>query len=330
MKSDWKKSKAHLLLLSKFIHANRFEDFARHDYWKDMWNNVLEEPITQAIKRFMDEGMLVIVTNLNELLSYKCKVNELKGMLKQRSLPVSGRKEELIERLVRVDQNGMRKIVAGLSLLECSQYGNEIAELYLLDEKEKRENIESKVKGFLENRKFSDASLAVAMWEKEQVFPSEFAVGIGTELQRNNHSQDVKVSQDELKRMSTIFESKPPKIIASLGNEKLEAVRIAAAMMILGLENNANKWLPANFETDLPFDNETVVRMMYLHAVHQDTLRRYRNGGIKYVEILPAPDSCESCKKLGGKQYKLNVAPELPNEDCTHKMGCRCCYLPVV
>jgi len=324
MKFDWRQSKAHLLLLSKFIHANRFEDFAKHDYWKNMWNNVLGEPSKQAIKRFVDEGMLMTTTDLNDLLSYKYKVTELKDMLKQRSLPVSGRKDELIQRLVQADTNGMRKAIAELTILKCTQRGHEIAEQYLVAEKEKRAKVECQVMEYLTKRKFREASLAVAAYETEQVFPLGLATGIDLKESWKHHNPN-----HDIEKLNTIFESKPPRIIVRLGNEKLEALRIAAAMMALWGENKAKQWLPPDFEAGLPFDNDTVVRMINFQAVHRATLERYRSEGLEYVEVFPAPDSCEACRKLAGS-YKLNDAPELPNEYCTGKMGCRCCYLPVV
>ncbi len=315
---DWKKSKAHLLLLSKFIQAHRPDDFAKSADWENIWKNVLGEPSKQAIKRFVDEGMLMTATDLNDLLSYKYKVTELKDMLKQRGLPVSGRKEEMIERLVQADPDGMRKAVAGLTLLKCTQHGHEIAEQYLEAEKEKRAKVERQVMEYLTRRKFREASLAVAGLEAEQVFPR----GIGIDWKRHNPNHDIEM-------LKTIFESKP-KILVRLGNEKLEALRIAAAMMALWGENRAKKWLPDDFETALPFDNDTTARMFLFYAQHRATLEQNRSEGLKHVEVLPAPDSCESCKKLAGKHYKLNEAPELPNEHCTHKMGCRCTYLPVI
>jgi hypothetical protein len=327
---DWRKSEAHLLLLSKYIHANCFEDFARHDFWKNWWDSLLGEPSSKAIKWFVDQSMLMTTTDLNDLLSYKYKVTELKDMLKQRSLPVSGLKDELIKRLVQTDPNGMRKTVTGLTLLKCTQRGHEIAEQYLVTEKEERAKVEHQVLEYLKNRKFKEASLAFAAWEREQVFPLGLTTGIGTESKHPNRDRDVETSQHRIEMLNTIFESKPPKIIARLGNEKLEAVRIAAAMMALWGENKAKKWLPADFETGLPFDNDTVVRMINFYATHRATLEQYRSEGLKHIEVLPAPDSCESCKKLAGKHYRLAEAPELPYENCTHKMGCRCCYLPVV
>ena len=55
-----------------------------------------------------------------------------------------------------------------------------------------------------------------------------------------------------------------------------------------------------------------------------------RNPFIKYVEILTASDTCDECKVLAKKQFKLDRAPELPYEKCTHHMGCRCVYIPIV
>jgi hypothetical protein len=270
---------------------------------------------------------LMTATDLNDLLSYKYKVTELKDMLKQRSLPVSGLKDELIQRLVQADPDGMKKSVAELSLLKCTQRGHEIAEQYLEAEKEKRAQVERQVMEYLSRRKFREASLAFAAWEKDQVFPLGFTTGIASEKQNSN--RDIEASQNRMKMLNTIFESKP-NILVRLGNEKLEPLRIAAAMMALWGENKAKKeWLPANFETGISFDNNTAARMVNLYAVHRGTLERYRSEGLEYVEVFPAPDSCETCKKLAGT-YKLDEAPELPNEHCTDKMGCRCNYLPVV
>lgn len=186
------------------------------------------------------------------------------------------------------------------------------------EKKEKRAQAERQVMEYLVRRKFKEASLAVASFEAEQVSPR----GMGIDWKHYNHKRDIE-------KLKTIFESKPPKIIANLGNEKLEVVRIAAAMMALWGTNRAKKWLPDDFETGLPFDSDTTVRMLQFQAVHKDTLERYHSSGVKYIEVLPVSDSCESCQKMAGK-HKIAEAPELPNPNCTHKMGCRCCYLSVV
>lgn len=114
---------------------------------------------------------------------------------------------------------------------------------------------------------------------------------------------------------------------------KLEPLRIGAAMMELWGENTASKWLPPNFETGLSIDNDSAARMLLFNSQNKETLKQYGESGVaQYVEILAAndPNTCESCKKLQGKRYKLSEAPKLPNPNCTYKLGCRCIYLPCV
>jgi hypothetical protein len=60
---------------------------------------------------------------------------------------------------------------------------------------------------YLTNRKFREASLAVAAWEKDQVFPLELTTGIASEKQNSN--RDIEASQNRIKMLNTIFESKP-------------------------------------------------------------------------------------------------------------------------
>ena len=309
---DWKKSKAHLLLLSKFLHGPRPENSVESDGWR----NALGEPSRQAIQRLLSEGMLM-TADLNDYLSYKYKVNELKDMLKQRGLSASGRKDEMIQRLAQADPDGMKKAVAELTLIKCTQRGKEIAEQYLVAEDEKRSYVEKQVIEYLTKRRFREASLAVATYENEQVFTR----GMGTDWKHYNADHDVEV-------LSRVFGSKP-KIMAQLSNDKTETLRIATAMMLLWGVDSPEKWLPDGFETELPFDNDIASRMLSSQAENQAQLQSYHEDGISsYVEILATPESCDSCKRLEGKRYKLSNALELPNPNCTHEMGCRCVYLP--
>ena len=182
---------------------------------------------------------------------------------------------------------------------------------------EKHDKVEKQVIEFLKKRNFKEASLAVAEYEAEQ--PN--TRGLGINWKRYNPEYDIKT-------LKFIFDGKP-KILARLKNENLEAARVAAAMMALWGANKAKKWLPVDFKTNLLFDNETTVRMLLFYAQKQASLEQYRSEGLKYVEVYPASDSCEACKKIAGK-YEITKAPSLPYEHCTHKMGCRCTFLPVV
>jgi hypothetical protein len=289
------------------------DDFAESDAWKV----VLGESPKQAIKRFLDEGMLV-QANLSAHLDYKFKAAELKDMLNKRGLTVSGRKGDLIQRLIQADPQGMKRAVSGLTVLLCSEQGREIAEQYLANEKAKRIKVEQQVMEYLRQRKFKEASMTVASYESEQVFPR----GIGIDWKHHNPARD-------LEMLNAIFGSKP-KILACLDDSQSDALRLAAGMMYLWGTDQVKEWLPSDFKINLAMDNDAAARMFLFHVTHQVNIANYRQSGVvKQVEILAAQDSCDACKKISGKRFILSQVPELPYEHCTHKMGCRCTILPI-
>jgi hypothetical protein len=71
-------------------------------------------------------------------------------------------------------------------------------------------------------------------------------------------------------------------------------------------------------------------------ASQKKSLIEYKKSGVvKYVEIISAGEtSCQACKRLNGKRFRLKDElhnPTLPVKNCTGGYGyCRCCYVPVV
>lgn len=311
---DWQKSKSHWLLLSKFIRPQSPDNFAKSDDWK----NVLGEPPRRAINRFIEEG-LVIAANLNAKLSYRFISSELKDMLRQLGLPLSGRKDQMIQRLVVADPDSINKATTDLTILICTQRGCDLADEYIATEKEKRVRVEQQTIEYIKERKFKEASLTVATYEAEQVFPR----GMGIDWEHYNPDRDIGM-------LNTIFDTKP-KILAKYRNDLLDDLRLGAAMMALWGKNMAQEWLPPNFETGLSIDRNAAARMFFFYALHQAKLEQYRNSGVvEYVEISVAQDSCGVCKMLANRKYRLDEVPELPYEHCTHKMGCRCVEIPII
>jgi hypothetical protein len=166
---------------------------------------------------------------------------------------------------------------------------------------------------------FKEASLAVANYEAEQVFSR----GMGIDWKYHNPKHEIEI-------LNSIFNNRP-EILSKLGDAKLEPLRMSAAMMEIWGENTASKWLPASFETGLSINNDNAARMLLFNSRNKETLKQYSESGVvQYVEILATPESCESCKMLESKRYKVSEAPKLPNPNCTHELGCRCVYLPCV
>ncbi len=306
---DWRKSRAHLLLLSKFLNPRTVEDFSQPDDWRA----VLREKPQKAIERLLTDGML-IDAGLAGRLAYRFNVTDLKVKLKSKGLPVSGRKEALIERLIKADFKGMEREVQGLRVLQCTEVGDKVAQRYLADEKAEREAFERQVLEYLRQREFKEASSSMAAFEAKRVFPR----GMGIDWSNYDTDRDVAI-------LRMIFQDKP-KILARLSNEQIDRLRFGAAMMHLWGSSSVNKWMPSDVDTGLSMDDDSAARMVCFSALHRTQMAEYREMGVKSVRILGCNDDvmCEACRKLQGKKLRLNDVPDLPYEKCTSDLGCRC------
>src|SRR5487761_2380516 len=146
---DWRKSEAHLLLLTKFIFATPFSNFSGSDYWE----SALGESPAIAIARFQSEGLLTEPT-LEQKLSSGFGLAELKRKLKDYGLKQSGRKPELAARLVEFDADEMQRMDSGLNLSVCSVAGAEISSQINARNEQLRNSVEQNSLNFLENSNF--------------------------------------------------------------------------------------------------------------------------------------------------------------------------------
>jgi len=129
---DWQKSHGHLILLKEFQKPRNIDDLPSRVDWKQM----LGEKPKIAIQRFLDSGVLVSAS-LSTHVSYKFKVRELKDLLSNYGLPVSGRnKQELILRLIQTKPEDMKQAVRDFTVLKCSEKGEKIVEDFLAIEKD--------------------------------------------------------------------------------------------------------------------------------------------------------------------------------------------------
>lgn len=306
---DWRKSPAHYLLLTKFLYPQD----TNHLEGSEDWKRALGEDPHGAIRRFIEEGLLESV-ELAELVNRRYKVSDLKKMLQQRGLAVTGRKDELISRLIEADPEGMKRAVSGMTLLRCSPKGRQVAEEYLAQEQAKRERLENGVVSDLKNRKFRDAALKIASYETEQVFLR----GMGIDWKHYDPSNDIELLQ-------AIFRAKP-KRLSFLTDAQLESARVAAGMRVLMWDvGQAVKWLEAN-QPEMGASCKVAIFDLESSARFQVEITRLRRLGIhKWVRINTCNDDhvCEACRKLSSKRYPIDRVPELPYEKCTSEV-CRC------
>lgn len=123
-----------------------------------------------------------------------------------------------------------------------------------------------------------------------------------------------------------------PGILGNVSVPELDALRVPAAMLQLGLSRSGIEWLPDGFTLASPLKPAVAVRMLLFSAAQARDMRSYRASGVKSVRILgvSAPDakdkfsSCETCWALNNTVWPLASLPELPYPQCTHTLGCRC------
>jgi hypothetical protein len=59
-------------------------------------------------------------------------------------------------------------------------------------------------------------------------------------------------------------------------------------------------------------------------------LKRLRSKTrVKNVRLVVAHDCCPACRQMEGT-YDKALAPSLPVEGCSHSLGCRCFYEPML
>ena len=120
---DWEESPPHLAFLRSFLEPRS----ARDPSVDVDWQQALGEEPNQAIRRLLRAGALEH-DDLGPYLTRRFTAAQLRDALRARGLPVGGRKEELIARLLEADAEGLRETVADEVLLRCSDRGRQVIE----------------------------------------------------------------------------------------------------------------------------------------------------------------------------------------------------------
>ncbi|MCA9089011.1 MAG: SAP domain-containing protein [Planctomycetaceae bacterium] len=315
LKKDWRKSPAHLLLLSKFRNGDCPERYVNADHWKaalgDAPGNVIADFVADKV---------VTNGNIEDKVIFKFKLTELKEIAKCNGIKISGRKEDLAKRLVERDSNAMLEATRDVIVLVCTHDGRILVDEYLDRQMEERNDAVNQTLAALDRLQFAEAVRVVAKYESSQVFPR----GVGI----NWRNPDVARGTT---RLRYVFEH-VPELLLGVNNLVLAELRKAAAMMDLWGVSSAKPWCSMDYATGTHLDHDACARMLMFHASHLYKLQEYVAMGIKRVEIVGTFDgaTCEACKKINGKKYPISKVPQLPNPFCTCKLGCRCTMAAIV
>ena len=114
----------------------------------------------------------------------------------------------------------------------------------------------------------------------------------------------------------------------SLNATTLEAIRHQLSLGFDAGESikEITKRIEGYFEDTAKFRAEMISRTEVIAASNEGALHRFELEGIDKSEFMAAPDACEVCLPLDGKEYVTKeshgIIPLHPN--------CRCVWLPVV
>ena len=302
---------AHSLLLSRFKSPSG-PHWDLNTAESSAWTIALNETPDSAIKRLIQAKLLLpfVPSNpeaLSKALASVYVTAQLKPMLKLRGLKVSGRKDEMIGRLVSSDSQGMTREVLALGLYQCSETGTNL--VFQLEERKQR----------------TYANAVAAIHAKD------YAIAI----------REYQALEDDLGFPPLEFESRPkaafielvmtvtPTILGGCSQDVLSRLRIAMALHCVAGRHAPNNLLQ-DFETGIRLDAETAARMIYFSARHTEDMQQWRQMRVARVAHLATPGSCSVCMLFNGKKWNIDQAPELPCPHCTSEAGCRCLYLPVL
>jgi hypothetical protein len=301
---------AALFLLSKFRGGRDTSAFIQ-----DYWTEALGEKASTTINRLVRAGMLTPAT-VRTKLAVSCTVPMLKGLLKERGLSTTGRKEQCIDRLVVNDPAGIAARVASLSVFECTTGGRAAVESFVAARSEQSRVAKERCMQLL-NEGDLDGAVEASRSGPASIFDNANAIELST--------------TKEIEFLKLIL-GKPPRLLKDLSPENMRYVQIAAAMGHLWGSRNGEKWLPDTVTGSGVLDRETTVRMVLFFAKSRWDLARWKEIDIRKVEVSVVGDaiSCPQCQEIAGKVFCVNQVPEIPYEKCTSEMGCRCMLRPIM
>jgi SAP domain len=295
-KADPRWTLAHLMLLSKFSGPR-----TGRGPWGDQWKWALGEDRSEAIRRFVEAGLLVRCA-LSVSVAFKLSSSQLKQMLGERGLKVSGRKDEMAERLCKANAAEMERAVAGMNLLTCSEGGRQLAGEFLT----RSDEMKWAALAALREKNPGLACRVVSEWQDALGFPELPMIQ----------------TKPDLGDVSRVF-SVRPRILSGVNEEAFKQLRVTAGMAFLGL---GDRWLPGNLETGIRLAGPSAVSMIISSVQISRNVEGWRSSGVvRTVKILCCADGpCEACNALRNCVWPIGDLPEIPYEHCTSPGGCRC------
>ena len=308
--THWASSQTHLALLKRFLSVRDAKD-GFPDYWVPAFGMSPQRVIDEMVAHGALEPLPLL-----EKISFCHTVAELKKILSSRGLKVSGKKAELVQRLLEADPKDMEKLCAHRMILRCTPAASQAVSRWEAEQATAFETATDDVIAALRNRHFKAAICTADAYRKSKfeppVHPAQEAMTI--------HPAPRSI-EERANDLATVFTMRP-KILKGLQPEQWEGIYLNYAVWQLLGRVAPDKCMPG-FTGIGAMSSETATRMLSFHVGHQHNLARWRELGITSGTIIGI-GGCEACLALYNKTFRLDKLPELPYKDCTCNLGCRC------
>jgi hypothetical protein len=312
--ANWASSQLHMALLKRFLSGREAKD-GFPDFWAPAFGKSPKRVIDEMVAHEALEPLPLL-----ETIEVCHTVAELKKILSSRGLKVNGKKAELVQRLLEADPKGMEKLCAHRMILRCTPAASQAVSRWEAEREKSLETATDDVIAALRNRNFKTAIRIADAYRKGKfeppVHPAQKAMTI------HPASRSIEERADDL---ATVFTMRP-KILEELQQEQWGGLYLNYAVWQLLGRVAPEKCMPG-FEGIGVMNAETATRMLSFHVLHERSLARWRELGIKTGNIIGI-GGCEACLTLYNKTFSLSELPELPYKDCTCNLGCRCLVRP--
>ena len=314
--ADWADTPPLLALLQRFLAFGDAKTGVP-DYREPMFGTHPRHVVEDLLQLHLVEP-----ASLAETIEYCHTGAELRRLLKDRSLKVSGRKAEQAQRLIEADLGGMQRFAAEYQIVRCTPAASQAVEGWLDQQTQALDTATDELIAALRRRQWKKAIQIADAWRDRRfeppVHPAQEALTI------RPAPRTVEERAAEVAKIFTLH----PKILGGLVPDQWEGLHINYAVSQLSGHGVTEKYMPG-FTGLSAMGAATVLRMLGFYANRQRELKEWKRLGVKTASISCCySGSCDDCEALDGKTYSLDKLPELPYEGCTCDLGCRCFYSP--
>lgn len=263
--------------------------------------------INKALDQYIEEGDIVPCSVIETLVATLSGA-ELRRLARERGLPVSGAKRELVERLYSNEPNFFEEMVSQFEVYICSDAAQKIVEDYWSEKNQRTENIKVECYRRLLD---GDVSSAYKMVLEHYLYYPTYG------------EYFTPMSDHSIAEMGTLIRAAPP-VLKSVNEDLLRHLRASACMSMIWGNEFPEAWIPENLDMGGLSTIESVNQLKSCARI-RNQINQYQ--GVQDVLLkLKFHDndfhSCDLCRHFTDKVFPIDEVPDYPLEGCRSFRGC--------